>query len=440
MKMDSFSSFVIENENADTDKLLLSKSQRSGIDMVLAVNTIVGRRRMKAKAPSWYACHEVIYPNRLCTEQCSSERTAEIKAEAILECCGFAGAERGGAEGGATDGAEGAEGAGRRARLADLTGGLGVDSSVFARRAEALLYNEANGQLAEAARHNFAALGLDTIEVHNEMIVNGGEDFIAAFRPDIIYLDPARRTADGRKVFLLEDCQPDILRIKDALLAAARFVAVKLSPMADISMVIERLGRQCRRLEVISSENECKELVAILDREYDGECVIAANCGGRAKFEFTLAEEAAASHPELGSGSDGRFRNKFGMTQEEGGMALTDPFLLEPDKALMKAAPFKLLGRRLGLVKADVSTHYYFGMTQREGLFKVYRILQILPLDKRSIKAVAAEYPAAEVTARNIPMSSDELRKRLKVRASDQYHIFGLKISGENCLVVTMRS
>ena len=40
----------------------------------------------------------------------------------------------------------------------------------------------------------------------------------------------------------------------------------------------------------------------------------------------------------------------------------------------------------------------------------------------------AAKYPCAEVSARNIPVSSDELRSKLKVRPSADLHIFGVTI------------
>ena len=59
---------------------------------------------------------------------------------------------------------------------------------------------------------------------------------------------------------------------------------------------------------------------------------------------------------------------------------------------------------------------------------KCFRILEALPLDKRSIKTIGQKYPQAEVTARNIPLTSDQLRAKLGVRSGGSVHIFGLKI------------
>ena len=55
-----------------------------------------------------------------------------------------------------------------------------------------------------------------------------------------------------------------------------------------------------------------------------------------------------------------------------------------------------------------------------------------MPLSNKTIKEIGKKYPEADVTARNIPITSDELRKRLGVKPSDgTVHIFGTSASGE---------
>ena len=44
-----------------------------------------------------------------------------------------------------------------------------------------------------------------------------------------------------------------------------------------------------------------------------------------------------------------------------------------------------------------------------------------------SIKETGKKYPEAEVTARNIKMDTDTLRKKLGVSSGDSVHIFGLR-------------
>ena len=221
--------------------------------------------------------------------------------------------------------------------------------------------------------------------------------------PDIIFLDPARRSGSGRKVFLLEDCSPDVLRLKAGLLAAAPDVLVKLSPMADISMVCDRLGPEVRELHVVGTDGECKELLAWLQRGWSGRCSIVAE-----GLSFTAAEESAAA-PQLLPGREAL-----------GG------FLFEPSATLLKAGCFNLLCSRLGLVKLGRFTHLYLAPEYSESLKehgKLFSIKEVHPFDNRSIKALGKAFPKCSVTARNLPISSDALAKRMGVAQGDT-HLF----------------
>ena len=115
-------------------------------------------------------------------------------------------------------------------------------------------YFEQNAELAAAAGRNFAKLGADNIEVRNETVTPETE----LPEADLIYADPARRSAAGRKVFLLEDCTPDILTLLPMLLRKAPAVLLKLSPMADLAMLAGRLGAALREIHVVESDGEAR--------------------------------------------------------------------------------------------------------------------------------------------------------------------------------------
>ena len=113
----------------------------------------------------------------------------------------------------------------------------------------------------------------------------------------------------------------------------------------------------------------------------------------------------------------------------------------------MKAGAFNFVAERFGLAKIGKSTHYYIfsgdaqsnledGLCQLKRHGKVFRIMRLEPLDKRSIKAFGKDFPNAEVTARNIPLDTDPLRKKLGVASGDDAHIFGLKSDHHGNLLV----
>lgn len=496
--MDSFEKFIVENENADTVRLVMAckewpvpeDAELAELDAKsLAVNTIEGRRRLRKKLPEWVACTGLVYPSSLCAEQCSSSDTARYKASIVQRIfneyvrtvasmvgdpCRTTGSATGkdgltiknqsvtstssvtGKAGSATENkmvtepAEVTIGTRKTGRIADLTGGLGVDSWAFSEVAEEVLYNEMNPALAAAARHNFKALGVTNIFIKNsEATSDSLKDIFGDFRPDVIFLDPARRDSAGKKVFLLEDCSPDVLKMLPELFGISRFVLLKLSPMADITMAVERLdrtyeeylektsgkgwnGQWVREVHVVASGGECKELLILLDREWsEGYSLTCREDGKTLTFKPEEITKAKASYP------DSTFAR----------------IIFEPGKSLTKAGVFNAICERFGLVKLARFTHLYTiseplsdsELEQRtaplKDFGKVFYVKEILPLNKSSMKDVGKRYPHSEVSAKNIPMSSDELRTRLKVKSGDDAHIFGVRIetpyNEDNYLIVT---
>ena len=338
-----------------------------------------GAARMRKKVPEWADTPGIEFPTRLATEQCSSSATAAYKAALARRIC-----------------------PGCRL-LADLTGGLGVDSAAFSGISEKVVYNEMDPVLAAAVERNFARLGIGNVTFSSVEVTEETLPGLVSGGPDVIFLDPARRSGTGRKVFLLEDCSPDVLRLKAGLLAAAPDVLVKLSPMADISMVYDRLGPEVRELHVVGADGECKELLAWLQRGWSGGCSIVAE-----GLSFTAAEESAAA-PQLLPGREAL-----------GG------FLFEPSATLLKAGCFNLLCSRLGLVKLGRFTHLYLAPEYSESLKehgKLFSIKEVHSFDNRSIKNLGKAFPKCSVTARNLPISSDALAKRMGVAQGDT-HIF----------------
>ena len=424
--MDELVKFVCEHLNDDISRLILNRNKWPEIDIDMAISCIESRRKLKGKIQEWYDLPELIFPVKLSAEQCSSSATGRYKADLAQSIADTNGVTRW--------------------KIADLTGGLGADSWFFSQKAEAVLYNEMQNPLCEAAKHNFNVLGVDNISISNHTVIASGisgktpdngmtpSDLLASFDPDIVYLDPARRGEGGKKVFLIEECTPDILTLKDEIFSISRHILLKLSPMADITMVCRRLGNVCREVHVVAAGGECKELLIWMDREWNDEYEIIAaelpNDRSYHEFRFMPSEEAEAKGQILISGN---------ALQADGS------YLFEPGKALMKSGCFNLITKKYGIAKLGISTHYYIvgdkeKAEELRGLGKIFRIISISSLDKRSIKAAGRDYPRAEVSARNIPMDTEALKKKLGVTSGDDAHIFGLKSdSAGNLLIVTER-
>ncbi|MBO6170445.1 MAG: hypothetical protein J6O51_10855 [Bacteroidales bacterium] len=327
------------------------------------------RARLEAKLPSWTGV-SVTVPQTVNLQQCSGESAARFKASLVPQGC----------------------------RVADLTGGLGADSWAFALRAAELWYNERDTVLCRAVEQNFSVLGLGNVRFNSFEIDAGSAEWMCAlkeFRPDVIYLDPARRSAYGKKLFLLEDCSPDITKLLPILLDTAPMVMAKLSPMADITMLRRRLEGSLETLYVVGAEGECKELLCVLRR--------GAIFGG-----VRLVE-------------DGRIFED--VHQEAAG---SEQLLFVPSPSMTKS------GLGPGLCRTAFS-----GKLAPFGKF--YRVLEDTPFTSSNIKSLGTRYPKAEVTARGVPVSSEELRNKMKTKPGGSVHIFACQPEGERRLLVCQK-
>ena len=431
----SFADFIREHEGDDPVRLLLARDKYPGIDLDLAVTTLEVRRKLKTKVPEWYAVPSLVYPSRLSGEQSSSSETARYKALLISGLrqegippqtvatrplppqaagpsllCGRGWPQVCG-------------GTPSCLKIADLTGGMGVDCWAFAQVAGEVLYNEMQEGLAKATELNFMELGVENVRFRNCVVAPGkvGE-VLDGFEPDVIFLDPARRGEDGRKVFLIEECQPDVVGLLPELFEAARFVLLKLSPMADITMACKRLGEHVKEVHVVAAGGECKELLFMLDREWhEDHSTFVVEDGTMMEIPGQAGNDGVYCVPRVGD------------------------ILFEPGKALAKAGAFGL-PCRYGLTKLGVHTHLYTGETVPEELVpfgKWFEVEEVLPLNNRTMKEVGKRYPQAEVTARNVPMTSDLLRKKVGSASGGDIHLFGVRSDAPeeagNYLIITKK-
>ena len=447
----SFADFILLHEGDDPVRLLLSRDKYPDIDLDLAVTTLEVRKKLKAKVPEWYAVPSLVYPSRLSGEQCSSSETARYKARVCSrirregvpsETASAALRPLPPQAAGPSKGEEPgppkisrflgwlgrgwpqvSDGTPSLMRVADLTGGMGVDAWAFSSVAGEVLYNEMQEELEESTRLNFRELGVVNVRFSCRKVEVGKvREVLDGFEPDVVFLDPARRGEDGRKVFLIEECQPDVVGLLPELFDVSRYVMVKLSPMADITMACKRLPH-VKEVHVVAAGGECKELLFVMDREWEGEHAV-----------FVVENGSVMEIP-------GQAGNDVRMDIPKEGTVL-----FEPGKALAKAGAFGLPCTEFGMRKLGVHTHLYTGEAVPEGLEpfgKWFEIVEVLPLNNRTMKEAGKRWPQAEVTARNVPMTSELLRKKIGCASGGDVHLFGVRADGGveagNYLIVTKK-
>ena len=376
--------FAREHENDDPARLLLSAARYPDIDMAAAVQQIEGRRTAREKWPSLLQYDNYIYPPRLNREQASSEAAAYNKAGIVLDL-----------HKGSCDTLD----------IADLTGGMGIDSIAFASIPNArVTYIERDAELCRLMEHNVKALGLSNVRVHCADSLEWLQQQDSRF--DLIFVDPARRDTQGRKVAAFEECTPDILAHQELLTSKSKEILVKASPMIDISLGATQL-RNVSDIYVVAVQGECKEVLFRCGKS-DGETLIHCHHlhhGTVDDFVFTRADEAQA-------------QATYASEMKK--------YLYEPNAALMKAGPFNMLSQTEKADKLARNTHLYTS----DSFIQHFpgRTFSVLAEIKLSRKEVQKCIPGgnAPVVTRNSPGAAAELQRQL-----------GLKEGGDLFVVAT---
>ena len=426
--------YIEEHLNDDINKLALSKFP-DNIDKQFVIRQIQARQLLKKKLPSWSENDELLFPKRLSLEQCSSELTAKYKrtisrkvAESQSEVTSDTICENL------------CQSVVETKTLADLTGGMGVDTSFLSDNFDETIYVESQAELCELAEHNFKVLK------KNIKVVNAkAEDFLSQCdNVDCIYLDPARRDEYGRKMVSLHDCSPDVAELQDLLFEKTNTIIVKLSPMLDIDIIKKEL-KNIKEIHVVAVKNECKEVLVLCQRTTDnGQHISSKACSQliaidlRENWSFTFSEDEEQEAIPT-------FADEIGK------------YLYEPGVACMKAAPFKLLSQRFNIKKLHRNSHLYTSdelVTDFPG--RTFEVINVVPFDKKAKKILSQQTTdngqqsleessklkaqssrlKASVATRNFPLSADELRKNLGLQDGNDFYIFGTTMKGEKKVLI----
>ena len=265
----------------------------------------------------------------------------------------------------------------------DLTCGLGVDSLYLSRRFRRVVALERDPLLARITSENLSRMGVANIEVVN----TSAEEYLRqeGLHFDWIYADPDRRSAEGRKLVLLEACSPDILTLKPLLDRVSERLCLKNSPLFDVDEALRLFPDS--RVEVLSLGDECKEILIYADGTGPLVTATALGIGSFAAAPGAVPPETPPFDPE-------RFR-----------------WLVIPDVALRKARL-----TRLHLAgKADCWSDNGFGFAAAEPhgvIGRVSPIESIEPYDPKRLKR-GLKGRGVEILKRDFPLPPDELMRRL---------------------------
>lgn len=384
-------------------------------------------QRARTKLPAYYVARCIIPP--LAYEQSSSETSAAARRYGGDTCI-------------------------------DLTCGLGVDSFGFSRNFERVIAVERDEALAAAARYNFKALGASRIEVvHStaEDFITGLEntmtrDHCTAGNPgisnrhgceseklhlpvDLIYVDPARRGDGNRKLFLLQECSPDVTVLMPRLLKLARRVVVKASPLFDVEEAFRFFGEKIT-VEAVSLGGECKEIVIEIpsvkaeeSAKANGGIVATRAEGGSLTF---FRHPSGLQNEYADETTDSRSSAQHTPTGNPGFDPEKFRYLLIPDVSLYKIRRTREYARQIGVYSSGESG-YCFAQTYPESFFgRVWPIDRIFPYRPKALREWLRNrgIKRLNILKKNFPQDTELIAKALGVGQGGTYYAAFTRIGG----------
>ena len=433
--------FVAMHRNEDVRELALKAKRVEGLDLPLALDQIAGWQIARKKLPQWASCEGIVYPPHISMEQCSSQFTAQYKSEIAQTLLAPAATVRARvSDSGESDNqttksepqlSDSAESVMQTAKSAfqlsdspesdtlvakramvDLTGGFGVDFSYLARGFSQATYVERQRHLCDLAEHNMAALGLDQARI----VCGDGVEYLRQMGPvDFIYLDPARRDEHGSRTYAIEDCTPNVLELRDLLLAKSQYTLVKLSPMLDWRKAVADFDGTVREVHIVATGNEFKELLLVLGQQVHEEPsaprVFCVNDNQRIDYDSAAYTQGLRI----------------------GGKPLPEAknYLYEPNASIMKAGCFDLVEERFGVTQVGPSSHLFVSATPVADFpGRGFAIEAIGGMNKKDIKRLLNGTKQANIAVRNFPLTAPQLRKKLKLADGGPVYLFGTTMQG----------
>jgi len=375
--------FINANLKSDITKLILKGSPFANISIQEIAEQISAKVKCEKKLPIWFSAENIYFPNRLNIEQTSSEITAKYKANLVSG-----------------------------ESLIDITGGFGVDAYFFSQKVKNVTHCELNEELSNIVSHNLTPLKIENISTH----LGNGIDYLknTTEKYDWVYTDPSRRNDAKGKVFLLEDCLPNIPENLDDLFEKSENILIKVSPILDISSAINELKFE-KEIHIVAVNNEVKELLFLLEKNYNSDVQIRTinfNKKENQIFNFNLYESINATYAE------------------------PKKYLFEPNSAILKAGGFNNISNQLNIDKLHQHSHLYTSNELLNFPGRSFEIKHCISYDRKQLKKLIPS-KKANITTRNFPETVAQIRKKTKLKdGGNQYLFFTTDVNNKHIVLI----
>ncbi len=400
--------FIAQHANENVADLKLKFSARPlPFDLSFALVQIEARRKNRQKLSRFLNHSGFLFPSDLAAQQATDQIVANYHSTLIS----------------------------MPSRWLDLTAGLGIDALCATLKGHEVTAIEIESWKCDVLRHNVDEILSEGPVSDMQIYCNDATQFIEDCEPDeydVIFIDPARRGGNDKRLYALSDCMPNVISLLPRLLRVAPTVIIKSSPMLEVGEVMRQLP-SISEIKAVSLKGECKEILIICRRDFEGPI----------KLEAVLLDSTSASEQtqikRFSWNSDLLNRRTDIKNNEETASISFEPsrfhWIYEPDAALLKLhANAALLSKWPEVSKADKHTEIYLS----DKLIEDFpgRITEISKWvssgDLKKLKGAGLS-----VVSRNYPEKADAIRKKYGFKENPSTFLYAFRLNGKPVTVLS---
>ncbi|HBK83518.1 MAG TPA: SAM-dependent methyltransferase [Flavobacterium sp.] len=353
--------FIHENLNQNLEILALKKNPFPSANYTEILNQISAKKKSKDKLPTWFNTTDIIFPSKISIEQTSSEVTAAYKSTLM-----------------------------NGTAIIDITGGFGVDAFYFAKKMKQVFHCEIDEELHHIVAHNFLVINQKNIQCFH----GDGLAILSQLKLtfDWIYIDPSRRNDTKGKVFILNDCLPNVPLLLNTYFNYSKNILIKTAPLLDISTGIKEL-KFVKKIHIISIKNEVKELLWELEKNYQDEIKINA---------VSLENEKINNFETI-------YKKNYEVSY-----SLPKKYIYEPNGSIMKSGNVNALSSYHKIKKLHLHSHLFTSDDKMAFPGRCFELNEVVPFQKEFMKKL--QNIKINCATRNFPMRVDEIKKKYKIK------------------------
>jgi|GEM_PF-1354365 len=350
-------------------KLPFQKPFFDGIDNSKLVFQVEGYRKLKDKIPTWWERGDLVLPDSVAVEQCTSEWVARWKTT-LLEF--------------------------EKLVFVDACAGFGVDAWFLGKDYKRKYLFETDPNRLAFLDRNLKTLGYSDFEVFQKPFLQSlSEGELEIPSNSMIYIDPDRRSGAVGRAWNWQDSNPNLEEIYHTVKKIGAQLFVKLSPMDNPTEIVSQLPG-AKAIYTISLQNEVKEVLVLWDFSISGHYPVLKR--------FVVEIQKA-----------GFYRQIEIPVSSSVSTQLSDPmvggYLLDPWAALRKGNQAQNWMNERGFKSIGSGTELYFSDQKPEDfpgrVFRIHSLPHELnDFGKRTRKQ------AMQVVCRNFPEKPDALKKK----------------------------